>query len=107
MMRTWPLLLAVLVSACAGRNQEAPARSPAVDYPLPPAQTSDGEVVGADRMPPEDKLRQGPRAGSTGVVPAETPSGVAPPEQATKPQPCREIGLEDESGKSRCKKPSK
>lgn len=39
---------------------DRPYRSPTRDYPHPPAQTSDGEVVGADRVSPADKLEQGP-----------------------------------------------
>jgi len=101
------LFATVATSACGGQAPQAPVRSPTLDYPLPAAQTSDGQVVGADRERPEDKLREGPRAGTTGVVPAEGPG--TPPERSSveqKPTPCSEIGLEDESGNSRCKKPA-
>jgi hypothetical protein len=48
-------------AACAERPaSERPFRSPTVDYPAPPPQTSDGEVVGADRQAPSDKLEAGP-----------------------------------------------
>lgn len=57
------LLLAaipLLVGCATQPAPERPFRSPTRDYPAPPVQTSDGEVVGADRMAPEDKLQQGP-----------------------------------------------
>lgn len=43
-------------------------RSPTRDYPNPPPRTSDGEVVGADNVTPEEKLQQGPRAGTDGAA---------------------------------------
>jgi hypothetical protein len=108
MFRPSFMSFAVIVCACSSGAQKsaAPARSPTVDYPLPGAQTSDGQIVGADRQRPEDKLREGPRAGTAGVVPAETPGG--PPEQSSeaRPTPCSEIGLVDEAGNSKCKKPA-
>jgi hypothetical protein len=106
MLRAYSALLALVVtSACGGQGAGGPVRSPALDYPLPASQTSDGEVVGADRIPPGDKLQEGAHAGTAGVVPAAGPG--APPEQSSpevKPRPCTEIGLEDASGQSRCKK---
>lgn len=108
MFRPSFMLFAIAACACGsgGQKSAGPVRSPTLDYPLPAAQTSNGEVVGVDRQPPGDKLREGPRAGTAGVVPAETPGG--PPEQSSeqKPTPCSEIGLVDESGKSKCKKPA-
>jgi hypothetical protein len=99
-------LLAVLcnplVLGCGGKG-DSPVRSPTVDYPLPSVQTSDGEVVGADREPPGDKLQEGVAAGSPDVNTAGKPSAVEKGTNGGKPQPCAEIGLEDESGKSRCK----
>jgi len=51
----------MLLLGCATQPApERPFRSPTRDYPAPPAQTSDGEVVGVDRMAPADKLQQGP-----------------------------------------------
>jgi hypothetical protein len=38
----------------------APLRSPSNDYRPPPPTTSDGQVVGADRRSPADKLAEGP-----------------------------------------------
>ena len=51
--------LALLLLSCAG-NSDPPARSPTTDYPLPPPQTSDGQVLGADNRAPEDRLQEGP-----------------------------------------------
>ncbi|HEX3594482.1 MAG TPA: hypothetical protein VHU80_05250 [Polyangiaceae bacterium] len=107
MLRAYVALFAVVTaSACGGQTGDGPVRSPTLDYPLPPSQTSDGEVVGADRQPPGDKLQEGAHAGTHGVIPSSGPG--APPEQASpaaKPRPCSEIGLEDASGQTRCKKP--
>lgn len=97
----------LLVAACGGSQNDRPLRSPSLDYPLPPSQTSDGEVVGADRTPPGDKLEQGPRVGTpAGVSPSAGPESGSHSKSQTKPQPCTEIGLEDSSGKTRCKKPA-
>lgn len=61
---------ALAASSCAPSSSEAPLRSPTRDYPLPPPRTSDGQVVGADNVPPEDKLQQGPHGGSeNGLAP--------------------------------------
>lgn len=62
-----------LVSLCVGlsslgcRGDDANVRSPTKDYPLPPPQTSDGQVLGADNRPPEDRLEEG--ASSAGPAP--------------------------------------
>jgi hypothetical protein len=96
-----------MTSACGGQNADSAVRSPTLDYPLPPSQTSDGEVVGADGVRPDDKLAEGVHAGTHGVSPSAGPG--APPETSNpeaKPRPCAEIGLEDASGQSRCKKPA-
>jgi len=47
-----------VLGACA--SQAAPLRSPALDYQAPAARTADGDVVGADRESPSDKLSEGP-----------------------------------------------
>ena len=99
-------LLATLgIAACGGSSNDKIVRSPSLDYPPSAAQTSDGEIVGADRVPPGDKLQQGAHAGSQGVSPSAGPGGVEGGGNSGKPHPCAEIGLEDISGKSRCKKP--
>ncbi len=51
-------------------------RSPTLDYPPPPVQTADGQVLGADGMRVEDKLHTSPRVGSGGVTPAEVPASI-------------------------------
>jgi hypothetical protein len=101
------LLALLAVTGCGARQSDAPVRSPSLDYPPPPAQTSDGEVVGVDRVPPGDRLQQGPKVGTEGVKPAAGPAGAGGAEQsgAGKPSPCTDIGLEDARGQSRCKKP--
>jgi hypothetical protein len=54
-------MVIALSMGCAGKPaSEQPARSPTLDYPNPSAQTSDGQVVGADGQRPEDKLQTGP-----------------------------------------------
>src|SRR5215831_15935122 len=105
------LLALLFVSGCgsASSQNNAPYRSPTHDYPLPPVTTSDGEVVGADRIPPTDKVPQGPKVGTEGVQPSGAPAGVGGAvEQSsggvTKPTPCTDIGLQDSEGHSRCKK---
>jgi hypothetical protein len=100
-MALWAL---IGCSAPASKEGGAPLRSPARDYPLPPIQTSDGEVVGVDRQPPSDKLETSPKVGSGGPTPA---AGAIVPESDSHdhPSPCDEIGLKDESGKSPCVKP--
>jgi hypothetical protein len=55
-----PALCAFALGCAAQPAQDRPFRSPTRDYPAPPAQTSDGEVVGVDRMAPADKLQTGP-----------------------------------------------
>jgi hypothetical protein len=60
------LLLAPL-PGCLQTSGGAPLRSPSNDYRPAPPTTSDGEVIGADRKAPADKLAEGP-----------TNSGAAP-----------------------------
>lgn len=91
----WTLYLALFACACAPSKQpEAPLRSPTLDYPLPAAQTSDGEVVGADRIPPNDKIAQGPALGPGGATPSGRP-GVGGPERGMVASPdlwpCRPV----------------
>jgi hypothetical protein len=64
-LRSWLVLPTVLVTltlggCAAGSGSEPPTRSPSRDYPAPPAQTSDGSVVGADGKSPKDTLETGP-----------------------------------------------
>jgi hypothetical protein len=78
-----PLLVVLLAPGCAifgpsagASANEAPMRSPTLDYPPPPVQTADGQILGADGMSTEDKLRTSPRVGSGGVTPADVPAFV-------------------------------
>jgi len=65
--------------ACGGsKPADAPPRSPSSDYPAPAQETSQGEVVGADRVPPGDKLKTGPTIGPGGVTPASGPGTTEP-----------------------------
>ncbi len=86
---------------------EAPLRSPAVDYPLPDVTTADGHPLGADGVRVEDKLREGPRLGSGGVTPADTPRSTEPfygpptPAAGT-PPPCEALGVRAAFYRDRC-----
>jgi len=102
-MRSGPLLTsaALLLAACGGRASEPPARSPSLDYPPPDIQSSDGEVVGADRQAPRDKLQSGAHIGSDGID-SGGPGTKEPRGSKAAPEPCAEIGLEDSSGRPRC-----
>jgi hypothetical protein len=56
--------VALLVLGCSltvgcSKGSGTPLRSPALDYQPPAAGTSDGDVVGADRRGPGDKLHEG------------------------------------------------
>lgn len=100
-------VIALCLAACssaASKENAAPLRSPSRDYPLPPAQTSNGEVVGVDRQAPSEKLETSPAIGSGGPTPA---AGAVVPESESHehPSPCDEIGLKDPSGKSPCGRP--
>jgi hypothetical protein len=62
-----------LASACAS-PQVAPAGPTGGERDPSTPTTSDGEVVGADRVPPNQKLEQGPRVDAKeGIKPAATP----------------------------------
>jgi len=66
------LTLAALLAACG--SPATPAQSPSNDSQSPPQTTSDGEAIGADRVPPGQKLEEGPKLDSKdGVKPAATP----------------------------------
>ena len=59
-------LLAALPS-CLETSGPGPLRSPSNDYRPPPPTTADGQVIGADRVAPAEKLTQG--ATSNGAAP--------------------------------------
>lgn len=106
------LCLTLLVApACAGGASSGAnlTRSPTLDYPPPPAETSDGQIVGADRMPPERKLAQSPKLGTGGLTPAATPAKLeeAKPETLAGPDDpqCAVLGMSDVVRKARCRAP--
>ena len=93
--------LSCCLFACGGGKpaETAPPRSPTTDYPHPATRSADGQVVGADGVAPDDRLRAGPKVGSGGVTPAERPGG---PETHAHEEECKDgVGP---AGKP-CKKP--
>ena len=107
------LLLSGLASACSvGAVSAAPAlRSPTLDYAPPPQQTADGQVLGVDGVPPEDKLRTSPRVGSGGVTPADSPASIErrnewPSRELREPLEdpiCRVLGVRASVWRRRCR----
>lgn len=103
------LVLLGAASACAGSSASTSAaltRSPTLDYPPPATETSDGQIVGADRIRPEHKLRASPQLGIGGLTPAERPArkekiDVDPLTMPMDPV-CMVLGLEDAVRKARC-----
>ena len=66
------LALSMLLGACG----EPPPKSPTNDVQPPTTTTGSGEVMGADRVAPGQKLQEGPKLDSQdGIKPAETPPG--------------------------------
>lgn len=66
-------LAPLLVLSCQAPQGPAP-NSPTHDHHPPATSPGDGEVIGADRVPPEDKLQEGPKLDSEeGVVPSGAP----------------------------------
>jgi len=61
-------VLALLSASCSPASSDAPLRSPTRDYPGPPPTTSDGEVIGADEVPPGDRLEEGARGGNESAL---------------------------------------
>lgn len=67
----WPL--ALLLFGCKSPQGPLP-NSPTRDHEPPATTPGDGEVMGADRVPPAQKLEEGPKVDSEkGVVPADAP----------------------------------
>jgi hypothetical protein len=68
----WLLAVPVVLGVSCGPQQptDGPVRSPRNDYPHPPAQTSDGMVVGADNQGPDVLLEE--RGGSSKAAPGWT-----------------------------------
>jgi hypothetical protein len=70
---TGSFLACLLLGACAPRV--TPPQSPTNDVQPPTTTTSDGEVVGADRVAPGQKLEEGPTLDShEGLKPAAHPA---------------------------------
>jgi hypothetical protein len=103
------LLLAPACASGAGTGANL-TRSPTLDYPPPPAQTSDGQVVGADGVPPERKLATSPKIGNGGLTPAATPATLeeVKPETLAGPEDpqCAVLGMSDVVRKARCHAPA-
>lgn len=104
-----PLLIVLLAPACAAFGSSAgsaPMRSPSLDYAQAPVETADGQILGADGVPPEDKLRQSPRVGSGGVTPADVPATI----EKRRPEPrdqiedplCNGLAMNDAARIERC-----
>lgn len=76
MTRFAPLSVALafssLLLACG--SPANPPQSPTNDTQPPTTTTGDGKVLGADEVPPGQKLEQGPKLDSSGgLTPATTP----------------------------------
>jgi len=67
------LALLVLAPACGNPNS-APPSSPTNDVQPPTTTTGNGEVMGADRVPPAQKLEESPKIDAQeGLKPAAQP----------------------------------
>ena len=74
-----PLFLTLAAGGCTvASGGNTPTRSPSLDYALPPAQTADGQILGVDGVPPENRLRESPRLGSGIATPAGPPKKPPP-----------------------------
>jgi hypothetical protein len=66
------LAVAALLAACG--SPANPPQSPTNDNTPPTTTTGDGKVMGADEVPPGQKLQEGPKLDSQdGLKPAATP----------------------------------
>ena len=92
--------LASLTMSLACGRPDPGARSPTLDYPPPPPETANGDVVGADRTAPADKLKTGPRVGDDGVRPAGRPGEI---ERGTPTDDiCKHLSPSDAKWKEKC-----
>lgn len=76
-MKRIALLFSLLATvATVGCGPSSPSKSPTNDVTPPTTNTGDGEVMGADRVAPGEKLDQGPKLDSSkGLEPAPKPGG--------------------------------
>jgi hypothetical protein len=104
----WLFLLCAPACASGASTSANLTRSPTLDYPPPPAETSDGQVVGADGIRPEHKLTMSPQLGTAGMTPAARPPAVedpsAEPPGITEDPLCDGLGMRDKVRKARCNK---
>jgi hypothetical protein len=67
-------LLAALLSITACAPRGAPPQPPTNDTQPPMTEPGSGDVMGADRVSPAQKLEEGPKLGQDGLKPAERPT---------------------------------
>jgi hypothetical protein len=73
-MTTVAFLAFSMLGACGPQN--SPTKSPANDVQPPTTTTGNGEVMGADRVAPGQKLEEGPKLDAQdGIKPASKPPG--------------------------------
>jgi hypothetical protein len=105
----WLTLLLAPACANGAANGANLTRSPTLDYPPPPAQTSDGQVVGVDGVPPERKLATSPKIGNGGLKPAASPATLEAakhgPEVIVDDPQCAGLGMKDAVRKASCHAP--
>jgi hypothetical protein len=82
---------------------EGGMRSPTLDYAPPAQTTADGHVVGAEGVRPEDKLRMGPRVGTEGVTPSQSPRTIEAPGPVPEGPPCNALGMNDPARPEHCR----
>jgi hypothetical protein len=76
MKRTALLFPLLAVATCVACGPSSPSKSPTNDVNPPTTNTGDGEVMGADRVSPGEKLDTGPKLDSSkGLEPAPKPGG--------------------------------
>ncbi len=63
---SWLLAVAML-GGCAAKTNSDYMRSPSLDYIKEYPRTPDGQIIGADRRDPSEKLQEGVQVGSEGV----------------------------------------
>lgn len=70
---SFALALLLVVGACGAPGN--PPQSPVNDHQPPATSPGDGKMIGADQVPPGQKLEEGPQLDTRdGVKPAATPA---------------------------------